>query len=558
VINPGDLVIAYADGAFEARDKRGERFGIDRIRQTARFDPSPRSRPSGTPRYRTVPAGDLPLSAPFPAAIGGQRRPKKDNGPPEAPEAMTQNESQTLFRSEYRQELEIWLRRRFRYLCIVYLAAGAAHLLWMLLFVRETPALVMLVGGAGRVSTLAVIGYYLFERNWDAADRAQMLSAATRMILIVGAISLLTVFSINRLAPEQTPGLILPLFVWHFSACLFLPWTPRESLRPFVPLFVVWALLVLLFPTGPDVIVRILTVVFGPAVLLPGLGIAAWRMRRHSQSFRNRMVGQHFMTMRREFSQARTLHESMFPPPYDDGHVRFEYTYTPMRELGGDYIHFHVGAEGLVHLVLLDVTGHGLAAALTVNRLHGELDRIRAESPQAEPGDVLTLINRYISLTMTRYNIYATAACATLDPYLDELRWASAGHPPGYLRGVNGGVREVAATTVVLGAVDPDSFRAEQQRLDLAPDDTLVLFTDGVFECRNRVGRQLGLGRVRELMALRPAPRHWPRFLASAVDKHSGGLVEDDSLIAALTFCASRGATKHEPEEALAASPHDD
>jgi hypothetical protein len=467
---------------------------------------------------------------------------------------MTLHESQPLFRSAYRQELESWLRQRFRYLCVVYLAAGAIHLLWMLLFARDMPALVMLVGGAGRVVTLAVIGYYFFERNWDAADRAQMLGAATRMILIVGAVSLLTVFGINRIDPEQTPGLILPLFVWHFSACLFLPWTPRESLRPFVPLFVVWALLVILFPTGPDVILPILTVVFGPAVLLPGLGIAAWRMRRHSERFRSRMVGQHLLTMRREFSQARTLHESMFPPPYDDGHVRFEYTYTPMRELGGDYIHFHVGAEGLVHLVLLDVTGHGLAAALTVNRLHGELERIRAECPRAEPGEVLTLINRYISLTMTRYNIYATAACVTLDPYLRELRWASAGHPPGYLRGANGGVRELAATTVVLGALDPESFQAEQKRIGVASDDTLVLFTDGVFECRDRLNRQFGLGRVRDLMALRPAPRHWPRFLVSAVDKFSDGVVEDDILVAALTFCATRGPTREVPEEALVAS----
>ena len=477
---------------------------------------------------------------------------------PEAPTAMTQDESQTLFRSEYQQELEAWLRRRFRYLCITYLIAGAVHLLWMLLFAAGTPTSVMLIGGAGRVITLAVIGYYFFERNWEAASREQMLSAATRMILIVGALSLLTVFSINLINPAEAPGLILPLFVWHFSACLFLPWTPRESLRPFIPLIAAWALLVIVFPAGPDIFLRILTVILGPAVLLPGLGIAAWRMRRHSESFRTRMVGQHFVTMRREFSQARTLHESMFPAPYDDGHVRFEYTYTPMRELGGDYIHLHVGAEGLVHLVLLDVTGHGLAAALTVNRLHGELERIRAESPQAEPGEVLTLINRYISLTMTRYNIYATAACVTLDPYLEELRWASAGHPPGYLRGANGGVRELTATTVVLGAFDPETFEADQQRTELSPDDTLVLFTDGVFESRDRLGRQFGLGRVRELMSLQPAPRHWPRFIVSAVDRHNDGQTEDDILVAALTFCASRRPTNDQPEEALAASRDDD
>ena len=64
---------------------------------------------------------------------------------------------------------------------------------------------------------------------------------------------------------------------------------------------------------------------------------------------------------------------AQFPAEYDDGFVRFEYRYTPMRELGGDFVHLHVAASGIVHVVLLDVTGHGLAAALTVNRLYGEL-----------------------------------------------------------------------------------------------------------------------------------------------------------------------------------------
>ena len=467
---------------------------------------------------------------------------------------MTQDESQSLFGSEYRQELETWLRQRFRYLCITYLAVGVLHLLWTLLLSADMTVPALLIGGVGRASTLGVIGYYFFERKWAAASREQMLGAATRMILIVGLISLTIVFSIYRINPEVAPNLILPLFVWHFSACLFLPWTPRESLRPFIPLLAAWALLVVLFPEGGDFFLRILTVIFGPTVLLPGLGLAAWRMKRHSQSFRTRMVGQHFVTMRREFSRARTIHESMFPPPYDDGHVRFQYTYAPMRELGGDYIHLHVGAEGLVHLTLLDVTGHGLAAALTVNRLYGELERIRAESPRAEPGEVLTLLNRYISLTMVRHNIYATAACVTLDPYLDELRWASGGHPPGYLRGANGVIRDLPATTIVLGAFDHETFQAHQQKTELSPDDTLVLFTDGVFESRDRLGQQFGLKRVRELMTLQPPPRHWPRFIAAAVDKYNGGQNEDDILVASLTYCASRRPGREQPEEALAAT----
>ena len=129
---------------------------------------------------------------------------------------------------------------------------------------------------------------------------------------------------------------------------------------------IIWAVCVMTFGYRANFFVSLLTVIFGTGVLIPGLGICSWRLSRHSQQFRREMVGRHFMSMRQELARARNIHESMFPKHYADPHVEFDYTYLPMRELGGDFIHLNVGAQGLVHVVLLDVTGHGLAAALTV------------------------------------------------------------------------------------------------------------------------------------------------------------------------------------------------
>ncbi|MBT8485529.1 MAG: serine/threonine-protein phosphatase [Phycisphaerae bacterium] len=238
--------------------------------------------------------------------------------------------------------------------------------------------------------------------------------------------------------------------------------------------------------------------------------------------------------------RARSIHESLFPARYEDTAVQFDYSYTPMRELGGDFVHLHVGGEGLIHLTVLDVTGHGLAAALTVNRLSGELERIHAEHPQAEPGHVLSLLNRYVQLTMARHHIYTTAACVTLDPYLGELRWASGGHPPAYLRRADGDVETMPATTVLLGAVDDERFDARTERMDMSPGDTLILFTDGVFEARDRSRQQFGLDRLRRLIGRDPAPADWPRVLTAAVTRHDGGQHEDDILVAVLRFLAPR------------------
>jgi serine phosphatase RsbU (regulator of sigma subunit) len=233
--------------------------------------------------------------------------------------------------------------------------------------------------------------------------------------------------------------------------------------------------------------------------------------------------------------------------------VRFEYTYTPMRELGGDYVHFDISPDGVVHVTLLDVTGHGLPSALTVNRLYGELERIRAESPLADPGEVLSLLNRYVHLTMVKHNIFVTALCLTLDPYEGKLHWANAGHPPAFLRGANGAVTQLPATAVLLGALDSREFIADPKTMELSPGDVLVAYTDGTFEARDRNGESLGLDVLREIMSSNP-PRNWPQHIASAVARHSAGRPEDDILIASLTFKAARPQLPLPFRRAMAAS----
>jgi serine phosphatase RsbU (regulator of sigma subunit) len=291
----------------------------------------------------------------------------------------------------------------------------------------------------------------------------------------------------------------------------------------------------------------VLTVIFGPLILVPGLAVAAVRLHWHSEQFRTRMVGKLFTSMRQELKQARHIHESMFPARHDDGFVRFDFTFRPMHELGGDFIHLHVGPTGLVYVTLLDVTGHGLAAALTVNRLYGELERVRAESPHAEPGELLAALNRYIYFTMSRHQIFVTAVCLSIDPYIGRLQWASAGHPPGFRRGANGVVTQLPATTVLLGALGPEEFLPEQRALDLTPGDTIILYTDGAFEARDRQGNQLGIPRLEDLLTRHPPPRNWSQHLESAVVKHSGGQTADDVLIASLTLVALRKESLVEP-----------
>lgn len=451
-----------------------------------------------------------------------------------------------LFRSEYEQELEEWLRRRFRMVCMLQLALNALVVVGRVTIIGSgnepwwpTKAALMAITIAAGAGAMGVVAQYLFGRFWLNASRAQLLRGATMLVLSQGGIAIARGILLQTVAPGQGGDFILPLFFTHLIFCLFLPWSAMESVKPFVPLLAMWGLGVLFL--GSDSWAGAITqVALAPGILIPGVAICYLRLKSHSESFQTRMVGQHFLSMRQEFSKARAIHESLFPAPLDDGHVRFEYTYAPMRELGGDYVHLQAAEDGLVHLTVLDVTGHGLPAALTVNRLYGELERIRGESPLAAPGEVLSLLNRYVHLTMIRHNIFATALCMTLDPMRGRLSWANAGHPPAFVRGANGVVTRLPATTVLLGALDAKEFVADEKKMELSPGDVIVAYTDGAFEARDRSGEQMGLGRIEGMLHANPPPRNWASYLAQAVQRHNAGRNDDDILIAAMTYLSPR------------------
>jgi hypothetical protein len=185
---------------------------------------------------------------------------------------------------------------------------------------RWTAVFITAAQGAAAV---AIICHFLFAKMWNTADRDQMLRGVSVMILLLGATTLAKGALLQIVVPQFETEFIVPLFSWHFVACLLLPWTPKESLRPIVPLMILWAAGDL-FWGDDDWLIRVLRVVFAPGVLIPGLAICAIRLKKHGEQFRVQMVGKQFITMRQEFARARNIHESLFPEPYDDGYVRFE------------------------------------------------------------------------------------------------------------------------------------------------------------------------------------------------------------------------------------------
>lgn len=335
----------------------------------------------------------------------------------------------------------------------------------------------------------------------------------------------------------------------HSLAALCLPWSPKQAVYPILTLIAFDALVFItaLLITGEGSWARTAWHFgFAPFVCVPGILICWFRHSRRVESYKLQFLQRRYGEVRRELVDARRIHEALFPRPCLDGPLRFSYRYEPMRQIGGDYLYACFDGPIAVlpptnvphhasrlNVVIMDVTGHGIPAALTVNRLHGELERVFAENPEIGPGDVLKLLNRYVNLTLASHSVYVTALCLRVDPTHSTLEYASGGHPPAFLRAVDGTVQDLPSTALVLGAATDAEFHPDPKRMVFGPGDVLVAYTDGAIEARDRSGRMLSIkGFQRWMATITPDPQvGWPATLLSAVEEFRHGPPADDTLI---------------------------
>jgi len=186
-----------------------------------------------------------------------------------------------------------------------------------------------------------------------------------------------------------------------------------------------------------------------------------------------------------ELAAARSVQELMIP------HERLETPgfevdsiYNPATEVGGDFFHVQSTEDGGILVIIGDVAGKGLKAAMNVSMLMGALRRITERSP----AKILESLNRVLTGSESFTTCQAAWFCAN-----GELVLASAGHLPPYLNS-----QEVALPGGLPLGVLPD-IRYEEVRLYLHPGDRLLLMSDGVVEARKASGELFGFDRVHNL-----------------------------------------------------------
>ena len=162
------------------------------------------------------------------------------------------------------------------------------------------------------------------------------------------------------------------------------------------------------------------------------------------------------------------------------------------RQIGGDYYDFLDLGQERLGLIVGDISGKGIAAALLMANLQANL---RSQSAIAvdDPQRLLQSVNR-LFYDNTADNAYATMFFAEYDDRTGRLRFANCGHLPGLLLRSNGGLERLEPTGTVLGLFE--EWRCGVEQRCLFPGDLLALYTDGVTEALNPDGDEFGEARL--------------------------------------------------------------
>ena len=256
------------------------------------------------------------------------------------------------------------------------------------------------------------------------------------------------------------------------------------------------------------------------------------RMRAELQAARG-IITEH-QRVQRDLAMAHQIQRQMLPDVFPDiPGLTLAARTLPARGIGGDFYEVMRLDRHRVALLLGDVAGTGIHAALEMARLMGDFHAcVRA---CAEPQSVIQTLNRWWCQRHTRVSSFVTVQYAVLDLAAHRLQFICAGHPPILRRRTDGHVEPLGvAPNIPLGI--EDRFPYHQETCVLAPGETLLLYSDGVYERQNPQGERLGLLRVQEVLSA--APTHPAAILqtmhtALATFGDSGTLHDDTTLLCA-------------------------
>jgi serine phosphatase RsbU (regulator of sigma subunit) len=200
--------------------------------------------------------------------------------------------------------------------------------------------------------------------------------------------------------------------------------------------------------------------------------------------------------IKRELELGRQIQHDMLPhEPLRLGLTEIKGVSVPAREVGGDFFNYFALADGRLALLVGDVSGKGVGAALLMANIQASL-RTRLAL-----GQDLAAIAREIDVDIegnTPGPVYATLFVGILNPESRELQYVNAGHNPQYILRKAGALERMTSSGLPVGLLAGHGYT--EALVQLASGDSLFFYTDGCVEAENESGDMFGADRLEALL----------------------------------------------------------
>ena len=200
--------------------------------------------------------------------------------------------------------------------------------------------------------------------------------------------------------------------------------------------------------------------------------------------------------IRKDLERAKEIQNKLLPSKFPTNLRGVAAHYAAQIEVGGDYYDcFEVGSDRH-DLVVVDVSGHGVSAALVMSMFKTMLKQIAPVS--RSPSETLRRINE-VFLRDVNTDMFVTVFYAVWERSTGILRWTNAGHPPILLVDqITGQVTDLKSRGLFLGMFE--DTKCTDMEVQIQNNHRLLLYTDGIMEATNEANEQFGLERLAKLL----------------------------------------------------------
>jgi len=236
----------------------------------------------------------------------------------------------------------------------------------------------------------------------------------------------------------------------------------------------------------------------------------------------------------RDLNLAEQVQKSLVPQSIENKWIDVGVKYLPMIGVGGDYADIYFDGDKNIYLTIIDVTGHGITAALLVNRVCSELRKLIRE--HLSPREILFNLNNTIYDIFFRTGMFLTMFSCKIDLQKKYCTYAGSAHPAVVLwHHQQDAFNQLGSQNTIIGFEKKEKNQFIEDKVEIHTGDKLVLYTDGLIEIEDSHKRPIGLAGLLDSLrtCIHQSSLEIPEVIVSNLNNYTKHIRDDLFLIVA-------------------------